>query len=300
MNQVKRKFIPLVSVIIPAYNEEKNIGRCIASIAGQTYFLKHQKRIEVVVVNDCSVDQTAAVVKNAGTRVGLKVRVINLKNHQERGVTRNIGAKAAGGYCLLFLDADMEMDKRVVEDCLNAINNKKENCKGVIIPEESVGEGFWSKCRVLEKRCYVGNDTIEAVRFFDADAFWDVGGWDQAMISGEDWDLTRRLREKYKVGRIKSLIFHHEGKLTLVYTAKKKYYYGTYSLIYWKKNLSNTQDVISLVIRSAFLRNWKLLMLDPFHAVGMLFLKGVEFSAGILGLARALFLDKEKFFKDVI
>lgn len=277
----------LVSVIIPVYNEEKNIVKCIESLAKQTYSLTANNSLEVIVVNDSSTDNTFNVAKTLGSKLRINLRIINLTGHQERAISRNTGAKSASGKYLLFIDADMKPSKKVIAECLGKIENDPAGFKAIIIPEESIGEGFWSECRALEKKCYIGDDRIEAARFFDKSAFWEVGGWDKNMISGEDWDLTRRIREKYKVGRINSKIYHNEGRLTLFKTALKKYYYGTYALPYWRKNLNNPRDVISFVIRPTYLRRWKLLLSDPLHAVGMIFLKTVEFTAGVLGIIRA-------------
>lgn len=269
----------LVSVIIPVYNEEKNIARCLQSLEAQA--------LEIILVNDASFDQTVNVAKKIAGKFKLKLKILSLLKHQERAICRNMGAREAKSQYLLFVDADMELDKNVIPECLEKIRDKELGFKAIIIPEESIGEGFWSECRSLEKRCYIDDDRIEAARFFDKEAFWEVGGWDQSMISGEDWDLTRKIKIKNKVGRIKSRIYHHEGRVSLIKTALKKYYYGTYSLPYWRKNLTNPKDVISFVVRPIYLKKWRLLLSDPLHALGMFFLKTVEFSAGVLGVMRA-------------
>lgn len=155
--------------------------------------------------------------------------------------------------------------------------------KAIIIPEDSFGVGFWSQCKRLEKRCYQGDDKIEASRFFEKNSFWKIGGWDEKMISGEDWDLTRRFREKYLIARIKSKILHDEGKLTFIKIAKKKFYYATKSQVYLKKYPLKITDLIFFIIRPAYIKNWKSLIADPVHLIGLFVLKSIELLAGVAG-----------------
>lgn len=266
-----------ISVIIPAYNEEKNIKFCLESLSRQTY-----KDIEIVLIDDCSKDETALIAKKTSTFLRLNLKIIKLSKHKERGIARNTGAKKSTGNYLFFIDADMTLDKNVISECVRLVQNNSY-IKAVVIPEESFGGGFWAKCRQLEKRCYLKDDRIEAARFFEKEAFWKVGSWNDKMISGEDWDLTRRIRFRYRVARIKSFIYHHEYKLTLWKAIKKKFYYASVSGIYLEKNPLSILTLVFFIFRPAYLRNWRLIILDPVHGVGMFFLKGAELIAGLLG-----------------
>lgn len=266
-----------VSVIIPAFNEGKNIANCLRSIANQSY-----KKIEVILVDDSSEDSTCHIATNTARKLKLNLRIFKQNKHQERGKTRNLGAKIAKGKYLLFVDADMLLDKNVLKSCVNKIEEKKE-VAAIIISEKSFGETFWAKCKALEKRCYMGDDTIEAARFFKKNIFWKVRGWDEEMVSGEDWDLTRRIRSKSKVGRVTSSILHNEGKLTLWKTFKKKFYYASKSGVYLKKYPLKFNDLMFFILRPAYLRNWRLILSNPIQGVGMFFLKFIEIIAGGLG-----------------
>lgn len=286
---------PLISVVIPAYNAQNIISTCLNSIASQSILKKQKNSVEVILIDDLSTDETKEVAMSIGKKQKLDLKVYTLKKHEERGVARNIGSKKARGKYLLFLDADMKLTKTVLEDCLKALTYNPK-VKAVIIPEEAYGEGFWAGCRKLEKKCYIGNDQIEAARFIETEPFWKVGGWDPTMISGEDWDLTRRLREKYQITRINSLIYHYEGRLSLLFTAGKKYYYGTTLLPYWRNNLAKSSYAVTMVVRPAYFSKWKLLLSDPIHAAGMVILKTVEFSAMGLGILRSRIFTPPKSF----
>jgi len=88
--------MPLVSVIIPAYNNEKHIGEAIDSVLRQDY-----SPLEIIVVDDGSTDRTPMIVSDYGNRV-----VLLQQENQGSAVARNLGIKAARGRYIAFLDAD--------------------------------------------------------------------------------------------------------------------------------------------------------------------------------------------------
>ena len=101
---------PIVSIIIPAYNEEKDIGKCINSLLKQSC-----KRSEIIIVDDGSTDKTREIVKSfKGIRLieGL---------HKGPGFSRNLGSRQAKGEILVFVDADMIFDKDYIKNLINPI-----------------------------------------------------------------------------------------------------------------------------------------------------------------------------------
>ena len=81
---------PLISVIIPTFNREGHIGRCLDSVVTESF-----ADYQVVVVDDASTDDTVSVAGRYVDRMDLKV-VVNDVNH-ERSFSRNRGAGIAGG-----------------------------------------------------------------------------------------------------------------------------------------------------------------------------------------------------------
>jgi len=88
---------PLVSIIIPAYNAERYIARCLRSAVDQTC-----KNIEILVVDDGSTDETAEIVKSFGDD---RITCIRQQN-QGQGAARNNGIRNSKGKYITFLDAD--------------------------------------------------------------------------------------------------------------------------------------------------------------------------------------------------
>ena len=70
----------------------------------------------------------------------------------------------------------MELTPKVVEECVLKIIRDKADA--IMIPEIRVGEGFWAKCRAVERLTYIGDPLIESARFFRREVFEKVGVFD--------------------------------------------------------------------------------------------------------------------------
>lgn len=265
---------PLVSIIIPTRNAAQSLKQCLKSITRQIY-----QNIEIVVVDNFSTDQTLNIARRFTDSVYSK--------GPERSTQRNFGVKKSSGVFIAWFDADMILEPKVVADCVAKLI-KNDHVSALIIPERSIGQGFWAACRALEKKCYLGDLSIESVRFMKRDVFNKVGKLSENFISGEDWDITIRVRQKgFLIDRVSSFVNHNEGKLTLWADLRKKYYYATKSLPYVKRHIKNPSDVTQFIFRPAFFRSWRILLSDPIHAVGLIFMKFCEYGVGLIGLMQA-------------
>ena len=89
---------PLVSVVIPAFNQAHLLGAAIQSVLGQSY-----RNLELIVVNDASPDETSAVARGFSDS---RVRLIEHDRNRGLPAARNTGIRAAGGDLIALLDAD--------------------------------------------------------------------------------------------------------------------------------------------------------------------------------------------------
>lgn len=276
---------PLVSVIVTTFNNHATLNACLQSVKDQTY-----ENIELVVVDNSSTDDTLDIAKQFTEHVYTK--------GPERCAQRNFAVQKSTGDYILIVDSDMELDSRVVEACVAKVIAEPA-IKGLIIPEESFGEGFWAKCKQLERSFYVGVDWIEAARFFQREAFLAAGGYDEKLVSGEDWDLSQRVSIIAQIGRINVFIRHNEGRINLYKTLKKKSYYAQKFTSYTAKGAvqaisSQTRQPSSkhtghnpylIVLRrfGLYLSQPIKLFKNPFLGVGVLFMKVCEFGFGAFG-----------------
>ena len=106
-----------VSIIIPVYNEEKHIKKCLEEIIKQTY-----KKIEIIVLNDGSTDETMTILDNYFCN-DKKIKIIN-KDNTGVSDTRNLGIEKASGDYILFLDSDDFLEKNAIENMMNKIDNQ--------------------------------------------------------------------------------------------------------------------------------------------------------------------------------
>jgi len=240
---------------------------------------------EIIIVDNNSIDRTKEIAGRYTKQVYNK--------GPERSSQRNFGAQNTNAEYLFFIDSDMELNSKVIRECVNEIK-KDEQIKGVIIPETSVGEGFWTRCKALERSCYLGDETIEAARFFKREVFFKVKGYDENLIAAEDWDLAQRVKKAgFSFSRINSLIKHHEGRLSLIGTLRKKYTYGKTINRYIEKHRKESKKQFVL-IRPAFLRNYKQLLKNPIIMIGLMIMKICEFGAGAVGMILNKSLPKIK------
>ena len=262
--------MPLASIIIPTYNSERTLETCLKSIKNQTY-----PNIEIIIVDNCSTDKTVEIAKKYNAKIFLLKAL--------RSPARNYGAKKAKGEYLLFIDSDMELTPYVVEQCIKKALTK--NIDAIMIPEIRVGEGYWAKCRALERILYIGNPLIEAVRFIRKEIFQKVGGYDPELEAGEDYDLHARIEKAgCKIGRVKALIKHHEGKITLKRIVMKRYYYGKTIMRYIKKHTKRAMIQFA-PIRPDYIRNWTILVRYPHYSTGLFFMKTIEYLVTAISLS---------------
>ncbi len=108
-----------LTVIIPVFNDEKNIVRCLESLFHQTF-----DRMEIIVVNDASTDNTADVLYDLQKKH--LFQIISLDENSGAGHCRNIGIVAASTPYVTFIDSDDWIDMSTYENCFEQIRNNTD------------------------------------------------------------------------------------------------------------------------------------------------------------------------------
>jgi len=264
-----------VSIIITTKNSASTLEQCLFSSQNQTY-----PDLEIIVVDNNSTDKTIELAKKYTK---------NIFNHgPERSAQRNLGIKKSKGEYVLIIDSDMILSPNIVTECFQKIRANNDII-ALVIPEESFGRGFWSQCKKLERSFYQGVDWMEAARFFKKDIIIELGCYDLENTGTEDYDLPQKVKNKFgnnSIANIKSKILHDEGRLKLLKTLKKKFYYAQSIPQYKQKaeNINNFKKQANPIQRyKLFFSAPKKLFRNPFIGLGMLFMKTSEFIAGGLG-----------------
>ncbi|MDA8392262.1 MAG: glycosyltransferase [Actinomycetota bacterium] len=195
--------------MVPTRNAQRTLAECLQSLRNQTYPCR------VVVVDNFSSDATQAIAERWADAI--------LSAGPERSAQRNVGARQFPADIIGFIDADMIVDSDVVKGVVTALS---ADAGSVIVPERTVGTGFWTAVRAFERSYYNGSDAVEAARFFRWEIFEQTGGFDECLTGPEDWDLSDSARKLAPVARINSIIKHDEGQLGYIEACKKKSYYA--------------------------------------------------------------------------
>lgn len=243
-----------VSVIIPTYLAERTLANCLRSLQQQTAMPD-----EIIVVDAGSPDRTVSIAESFNVTV--------LTTTPNRSAQRNLGADHARGDFVMFIDADMELTPSVIENCLNESRRHPEYF-GLVIPEESFGTTFWAAVKAFERSFYQGVDFMEGARWMARKTFLTLGGYDAALLGGEDWDLDERLRHQGSIGRVTAIIRHNEGALSLRTVRTKKGHYAetltTYAARYPER--AAQQLTLSSRVRLFLSRPYKLARHPAFTA----------------------------------
>jgi glycosyltransferase involved in cell wall biosynthesis len=176
-----------VSIIIPTKNEENRLPQCLISI-NQLEYDKHL--LEIIVVDNGSKDNTVQVAREYGCTV------INKPMATVAGL-RNAGAKHAKGKFLAFLDADMIVSPQWLMNAIFHLEDTKIACiTGLLdIPTQHAWlEEVWTLNRKTENKVYQVRWAPSGNMIVRSEAFRQVNGFSDHLVSGEDVDFCEKLR----------------------------------------------------------------------------------------------------------
>lgn len=199
------------SVVIPAYNASNTIGRSLISVKAQSLLPG-----EVIVVDDASQDDTAAVVESLVPQMqatGIALRCIRLTRNSGPSVARNIGLQHASGDFVAFLDADdvWEVDKLAVVEMALEASDASLVCHEYSEPSRSVGNSLIPlRARKLALRQMLWRNPAQTSC---ATVRRNLGlKFDESMRYCEDYDLWLRIAENSSVLRIVGRPLTHLGR----------------------------------------------------------------------------------------
>ncbi|HLS87685.1 MAG TPA: glycosyltransferase [Burkholderiales bacterium] len=216
-----------LSVVVPAYNEERLLGASLAAIReGLAAFEAAGWEAELVVCDNNSTDRTAEIARAAGARV-----VFEPINQISRA--RNTGARAGSGDWLLFVDADSFPSRALFADVLDAIGRGRVLAGGSTL---AIDNGpWWGKLglagwNLMSRKLRWGSG---AFVFCEAAAFREVGGFDETLYASEELELFRRLKRlARRTGRTVEILDRHPLK-----TSARKlhlYSFGEFARLFLK------------------------------------------------------------------
>jgi glycosyltransferase involved in cell wall biosynthesis len=222
MDQMSRR--PLVSVVMPAYNCAPFIGETLQSVYRQTY-----DHWEVIVINDGSTDETAAVL-------GPHLRTIRYFYQENHGASaaRNAAVRQARGELVAFLDADdvwlpemLEVQVGVMQrapECGLVFSDGK-TLVGTRIRDESLfsrrlepwirahgtGDPLVAKGSLIRELSF-WNEIVTSGVMVRRDCFEAVGGFDEQITIAEDYDLWLRIARRYPMAAVRRSLWMYRWR----------------------------------------------------------------------------------------
>lgn len=180
---------PVVSVIIPALNEEKVIEQCLNCLVRQTL---RADQFEVIVVDNGSVDRTLEIARTFG---GLLDLTIVKKKDSYISALRNLGAASANGQFVAFLDADCLAPPQWLSHAVNLLRCGDGGVVGSFytVPNDSswLAKAWYEDMPRLRQGIvsYVPSGTL----FVSRAVFLKVGGFDPTLQTSEDFEFCQRV-----------------------------------------------------------------------------------------------------------
>jgi len=195
-----------VSVIVPAFNEERLLPATLAAIRGAAgAFEARGWTSELVVCDNNSTDRTADIARSNGATV-----VFEPLNQISRA--RNAGAARASGDWLVFVDADSQPSRELFDDAAAEIEGGRCLAGGSTVRfETGVARLFVTVWNGLSRVCRWGAGSFV---FCEAAAFREVGGFSPVLYAGEEIDLFGRFKRIARVRRRRIVILHRHPLAT--------------------------------------------------------------------------------------
>ena len=193
------------SIIIPAKNEEFNMGQCLDSINQVDY---EKGRYEIIVVDNGSSDRTVDVAANKGAAVFVQPDLTI-------AALRNFGARMAKGKILAFLDADCT----VAADWLNAAARYLDDTSIAVygsaprVPDQATWvQRVWFSIRKKDQPL-APVDWLESMNMFiPREIFLSIEGFDEQLITCEDYELCLRLQAQGQILSDQRIMAVHHGE----------------------------------------------------------------------------------------
>jgi len=175
------------SIIIPAHNEEKYIGKCLESISKASKAFENQVEV-IVVLNRCT-DRTEEIAKS--------YKCITIKNNDKNlSKIRNAGADIAKGEIIVTIDADTQMNDHVLSSVEEYLTTGKYIGGGVTGKFERMSLGIFVSTLLLIGPILLKYGAISVGIFwcYKKD-FQSINGFNEDMLMAEDADFAKRLKE---------------------------------------------------------------------------------------------------------
>jgi glycosyltransferase involved in cell wall biosynthesis len=252
---------PLVSIIIPCYNNKNVIFDAIDSALNQSY-----PRVEIIVVDDGSTDGSYEFVADQ-IKMGLDIQVVRQDN-QGPAAARNTGFNLSSGDFLVFLDADDILHQDYVESCCRVYeNDPKMNIVYCDVELFENRTGLW-KLKPFSESTILLFNSIPVFAMLRSCVFQQIGKYDTQLRCAEDWELWIRLLQQFEgVYKIPKVLYYYrkrneQNSITdydKIYNFRHDallYIYNKHQQLYRNSDLDMTNLLSAVVYKERYYNEW--------------------------------------------
>lgn len=256
----QRSYYPNFTVVIPAYNEEKNIASCLDSVLALDY---DKRKLEIICVDDASEDDTLKVIR----KYAKKYKNINLliSTHEGKSLANNKGVEFAKNEIILLLDADMYLETSFLKNIAHKFKDRKVACAFgpiLISPTKKLIDYY----QAIEY-CYMNLVRISFTKIFGypmwfccpavcfrKNALRKLGGFENDTLT-EDLDITFKLfGSRYKVVYAEEAVATTlpVNSLASVIKQRMRWYYGGIQNLIKHRKRFNLASLLMLYVFFSF------------------------------------------------
>jgi peptidoglycan-N-acetylglucosamine deacetylase len=240
-------YTPNLSIIIPAYNEEKNIKNCIESVINSKY---DEKLIEIIIVDDKSTDNTSKIVKKIiNNNPNINIKLV-YGEHKGKAQALNIGVKHSKENIIMCLDADVIVEKNTIQKLISPLKKEIVGATNAVVlikkPKKMIEHFQYIEYYMNSLiRISFANVYKNSIWFFGAIACYKkevldkVGGFKNDTLT-EDMDICLEIyKNNYKIITVKDAQVKTDAMKNAIELKKQRmrWYYGALQALWKNKEL---------------------------------------------------------------
>ena len=230
-----------ISIIVPAFNEEKLLGASLAQIkSAAQVFIQYGWEFELIVCDNNSTDRTAEIARAAGATV-----VFEPINQIARA--RNSGAAAASGDWLIFVDADSHPGAELLADVAKQIRSGNCLAGGSTLRLDA----NYLPAQIITTLWNVASRFLKLLAgsfiFCETAAFRKLGGFSHELFAAEELEFSKRLKKLARANRKRIVILHRHPLLTSarklrLYTAREHVRFFLRAIFNQRRTLTSSEE----------------------------------------------------------
>lgn len=244
------------SVIIPVYNDPRGIEHTLRSVVNQNF---PHETYEIIVVDNGSTDNTADIVHSFSNKWPLLVRLVSENKTQNSYVARNKGVNVSRGEIIVFIDADMTVERHWLNDVMNVFQDNQiayigTRVKMYLQKKSTVASYDMATDFNIERYINQSHFAPTCCLAVKKELFAHLGPFDSRLLSSADKEFGNRVyKAGYALSYIPSVVVYHPARQTLLQLLSKAFRLGrgfAQLINFYSYRYNNKKGLLPRVLRT--------------------------------------------------